>query len=131
MNEVTHYADLIARELQRDYQHVRNTLSLLSEGATIPFIARYRKEKTGSMDEVIIAEIQKRWQQLMALDKRREVILQSVEEQGMLTDALRASFMEADSMQELEDLALVPFLVAFHQTLPKSSSSRMISSSPK
>lgn len=108
MNEVTHYADLIARELQRDYQHVRNTLSLLSEGATIPFIARYRKEKTGSMDEVIIAEIQKRWQQLMALDKRREVILQSVEEQGMLTDALRASFMEADSMQELEDLYL-PF----------------------
>ncbi len=108
MNEVTYYADLIARELQRDYQHVRNTLSLLSEDATIPFIARYRKEKTGSMDELIIAEIQKRWQQLMALDKRREVILQSVEEQGMLTDALRASFMEAGSMQELEDLYL-PF----------------------
>lgn len=108
MNEVTHYADLIARELQRDYQQVRNTLSLLSEGATIPFIARYRKEKTGSMDEVIIAEIQKRWQQLMALDKRREAILQSVEEQGKLTDALRATFMEAGSMQELEDLYL-PF----------------------
>lgn len=89
-----------------EYQHVRNTLSLLADGATIPFVARYRKELTGSMNEEIIALVQKRWLQLLALDKRRETVLQSIEEQGKLTPELRALIEKAATMQELEDIYL-------------------------
>lgn len=106
MEVLTGYARRIADEMNLEYQHVRNTLSLLADGATIPFVARYRKELTGSMNEEIIALVQKRWLQLLALDKRRETVLQSIEEQGKLTPELRALIEKAATMQELEDIYL-------------------------
>lgn len=106
MQDIAHYAHFLSKETGIEYQYIRNTLTLLSEGATIPFIARYRKEKTNSMDETVIASIQKRWQQLEALDKRREAIRQSIEEQGALTAALSEQIEKASTMQELEDLYL-------------------------
>lgn len=106
MEVLTGYARRIADEMNLEYQHVRNTLSLLADGATIPFVARYRKELTGSMNEEIIALVQKRWVQLLALDKRRETVLQSIEEQGKLTPELRALIEKAATMQELEDIYL-------------------------
>ncbi|MCR5713378.1 MAG: RNA-binding transcriptional accessory protein [Bacteroidales bacterium] len=87
---------------------VRNTLGLLEEGATIPFISRYRKEATGSLDEVQIDAIRTLYGKLQEIDKRRAAILKSIEEQGKLTDELRASLEATDSLQELEDLYL-PF----------------------
>ncbi|MDP2236405.1 MAG: Tex family protein [Bacteroidales bacterium] len=106
MHEIAIYASLISKELNLDYQNVRNTLSLLTEGATIPFIARYRKEKTGSMDEEVIAALQKRLQQLQALDKRKETVLASIAEQDKLTPELKKLIEEAATMQELEDIYL-------------------------
>ncbi|MDO8899002.1 MAG: Tex-like N-terminal domain-containing protein, partial [Bacteroidales bacterium] len=106
MHEIAIYASLISKELNLDYQNVRNTLSLLAEGATIPFIARYRKEKTGSMDEEVIAALQKRLQQLQALDKRKETVLASIAEQDKLTPELKKLIEEAATMQDLEDIYL-------------------------
>jgi uncharacterized protein len=106
MEVLTGYARTIAGEMDLAYQHVRNTLTLLADGATIPFVARYRKELTGSMNEEVIAHVQKRWLQLLALDKRREIVLQSIEEQNKLTPDLRFLIEQATSMQELEDLYL-------------------------
>jgi protein Tex len=108
MQDISIYANLISKELSLDYQNVRNTLSLLAEGATIPFIARYRKEKTGSMDEEVIASLQKRLQQLQALDKRKETVLASLAEQEKLTPELKNLIEDALTMQELEDIYL-PF----------------------
>ncbi|MFK7934207.1 MAG: Tex family protein [Saprospiraceae bacterium] len=82
------------------------TLGLLNEGATIPFISRYRKEMTGSLDEVQIAEIQTAAKKLTELEKRRESILGSIEEQGKLTDALRKKIESTYDATELEDLYL-------------------------
>ena len=79
---------------------------LLHEGATIPFIARYRKEKTGSLDEVIITEIRDTLARLAALDDRREAILKSLEEQKMLTAELRSSVESAPTLTALEDIYL-------------------------
>ena len=76
------YSKLIASTLQIPLQSVKNTLALLNEGSTIPFIARYRKESTGSLDEVEIADIQKESKRLEELDKRKEAILKSIEEKN-------------------------------------------------
>jgi uncharacterized protein len=80
--------------------------SLLDDGMTIPFIARYRKEKTGSLDEVVIGTIRDELVRLEALDARRKVILESLEEQGVLTDELRTSVESAETMTALEDIYL-------------------------
>ncbi len=106
MQEIATYAHSIAGEYNLDYQYVRNTLTLLAEGATIPFVARYRKEMTGSMNEEMIEAVQKRFQQLLLLDKRREAILESIREQEKLTPELQNSIELAKTMQELEDLYL-------------------------
>jgi uncharacterized protein len=106
MSEIALFAERISRELSLEYQYVRNTLSLLSEGATIPFIARYRKEKTGSMDEEIIAQLHKRMQQLEALDKRRESIIGSLSEMDKLSPELEEAIYAATDMASLEDLYL-------------------------
>lgn len=82
------------------------TAVLLEEGATVPFIARYRKEKTGELDEVQIAAIRDRLEQLGELDKRREVILNSLGERNLLSDALKAKVEAADTLSTLEDLYL-------------------------
>ena len=100
------YHHLIALELGVKTQQVSNTLELLAQGATIPFIARYRKERTESLDEVQIANIRDRNTQLVELDKRKAAILDSIEEQGKLTDELKKQIETADTMAVLEDLYL-------------------------
>ena len=99
-------ARLIAQRLNLPIKKVENTLALLAEGATIPFIARYRKEATGSLDEVEVAEIQRENRLIEELEKRRQSILHSIEEQGQLTDELRRRIEHAADINELEDLYL-------------------------
>jgi uncharacterized protein len=96
----------IASELTITPEQVQSVVSLLLAGSTIPFIARYRKEVTGSLDEVVLAAIRDQYDQLMELDKRREAILKSIEKQGKLTPALTKAIDAAESLTELEDIYL-------------------------
>jgi len=98
------HADKIAKELGLQKRQVENTIYLLNNSATIPFIARYRKELTGSLDEVEIGNIRDRNIQLVELDKRRESILESIKEQEKLTPELEKSILASETMSELEDL---------------------------
>ncbi|MCX5999476.1 MAG: RNA-binding transcriptional accessory protein, partial [Chloroflexi bacterium] len=99
---------LVAGELRISESQVQAVAALLAEQATIPFIARYRKERTGSLDEVAIAAIRDRLAQLAELDKRREAVIKSLEERNLLTDELRSSIAAAQTMAVLEDIYL-PF----------------------
>ncbi|WP_291328244.1 Tex family protein [Desulfovibrio sp. UCD-KL4C] len=96
----------IASELNLPVKNVQAAISLLEEGATIPFISRYRKEATGSMDEVAVEAVSDLLGKLNELEKRRETVLNSIEEQGKLTDALRSKINEAQNLRQLEDLYL-------------------------
>ena len=87
---------------------VSNTVELLNADCTIPFISRYRKEKTGNLDEVEIGEIAKFKSQFEALEKRKAAIIKAVEEQGALTAELKAKFVNSADLTSLEDLYL-PF----------------------
>lgn len=98
----------IASELNVSPRQVQATVTLLEGGATVPFIARYRKEATGSLDEVSITSIRDRWHQLQELEKRRTVILDSLKEQGKLSKELQEKVMAAETMAVLEDIYL-PF----------------------
>ncbi len=98
----------IAEELGLAARQVQATAELIAEGATVPFIARYRKEVTGSLDEVQITAIRDRLEQLAELDKRREAILKSLEERELLTDDLKKKILAAETMSVLEDIYL-PF----------------------
>lgn len=98
--------DKIAAELAIELWQVRNVLEMLDEGGTVPFISRYRKERSGNLDEVQIAAIRDRAEQLRELEKRREYILKSIEEQGKLTEELSAAIKAAETMTQLEDLYL-------------------------
>jgi uncharacterized protein len=100
------YALRIARELNLTEEQVQNTLNLLETGATIPFISRYRKEATGSLDEVQIGNIKDLYAKWLELDKRRAAILDSIAEQGKLTPELREKIEQAETMSVLEDLYL-------------------------
>jgi protein Tex len=100
------YSGILALELNIASAFVRNVIKLLDEGATIPFIARYRKEMTGSMDEVVLMKIRDRLTQLKDLDGRREAILKSLAEQEKLTPELEAAVNEAKTMADLEDIYL-------------------------
>src|SRR3954462_15124330 len=100
-----HYKKL-ATEFAVAEKQVAATVSLLDEGATVPFISRYRKELTGSLDEVQVAAIRDRVQQLRELDKRREAILKSLTEMGKLTPELEKQINEAETMVLLEDIYL-------------------------
>ncbi len=100
------YATIIANRLELNQRQVEKTIELLEQGATVPFIARYRKEATGSLTEVQIAAIRDLLLRLKELDKRREVILASIGEQGKLTDELRRSIEAAETLTDLEDLYL-------------------------
>jgi uncharacterized protein len=100
------YCNQIAGELGIKPNQAMAVELLLNEGATVPFIARYRKERTGSLDEVAITGIRDRLTQLQALDLRRGAILKSLEEQGNLTDELRTAIESADTMAALEDIYL-------------------------
>lgn len=102
------YASRIAQALGIQPRQATAVLNLLSEGATVPFISRYRKEATGSLDEVVIGEIRDQEKKLRELDDRRSTVLKSIEEQGKLTPELRRQIQEAGSLTTLEDLYL-PF----------------------
>ena len=94
----------LAKELNKNRSHVENVVTLLDEGNTIPFIARYRKELHGSMDDTALRTLETRLQYLRGLQERREAIVKAVESQGKLTDELRASLESAATLAELEDL---------------------------
>lgn len=106
MNE--EHIEKIAGELNLSQRHTKAVAILLDDGATIPFIARYRKEVTGSLDEVAITTIRDRLEQLAHLNNRREAILHSLAERELLTDSLRDQLNGAETMAVLEDLYL-PF----------------------
>ena len=102
----TTHTGRIAAELRVAPRQVDATAALLDDGATVPFIARYRKERTGSLDEVAIASIRDRLAQLRALDERRAAILASLAERDLLTDQLETSIAAAETLAALEDLYL-------------------------
>jgi len=106
MNET--HIERISTELSFTPPQVKATALLLEEGATIPFIARYRKEATNSLDEVAITAIRDRLAQLAELDRRREAIVRSLEERKLLTDELKEKLVAAQTMAVLEDIYL-PF----------------------
>ncbi|MFR7607125.1 Tex family protein [Odoribacter laneus] len=101
-------ADFIAGRVNGDIRFIRNLLQLLEDGATVPFIARYRKEMTGNMDEVRIAEIKTLYTQFQELEKRKTSVLESIREQGKLTAELERQILECEESRLLEDLYL-PF----------------------
>ena len=96
--------DVLSQELNQKAEYIENVIRLLDEGNTIPFIARYRKELHGAMDDTTLRTLETRLQYLRGLDERRESVLSSIEEQGKLTDELRASIEKAVTLAELEDL---------------------------
>lgn len=97
---------LISQALQLNETQVKNTVDLLENGATIPFISRYRKEATGSLDEVYISQIKEQYEKLKETEKRKNFILASVEEQGKLTEELKQRILASWDMTELEDIYL-------------------------
>jgi len=101
-----HIIAQIAQELRVQVQQVKAAVELLDGGATVPFIARYRKEVTGGLDDIQLRELEYRLGYLRELSDRREAILKSIEEQGKLTPELRAAIEAAPTKQELEDLYL-------------------------
>ncbi|MEX2513334.1 MAG: Tex family protein [Cyclobacteriaceae bacterium] len=105
MTDLNHYSK-IASELGVQVKQITQTVALLDEGATVPFISRYRKEVTGSLDEVQVAAIRDRIQQLRDLEKRKDAILKSIREQGKLTEELEAKIRNAETMTLLEDIYL-------------------------
>ncbi|OEK05561.1 Tex family protein [Roseivirga misakiensis] len=103
---MSNHAQLIASELSIQPKQVIDTVKLLDDGGTVPFISRYRKEITGSLDEVAVANIRDRVQQLRDLDKRKEAILKSLKDQEKLTPDLAREVENAESMSKLEDIYL-------------------------
>ncbi len=96
----------IAEELSVNVNQVTAAIELLDEGATVPFVARYRKEVTGGLDDIQLRALEERLRYLRELDERREAILKNIDEQEKLTPALKASIMAADTKNRLEDLYL-------------------------
>ncbi len=94
----------LAAELDRAPAHVENVIKLLDEGNTVPFIARYRKEMHGSMDDTLLRTLETRLQYLRSLDERRQTVESAIEAQGKLTDELRAQLEKCATLAELEDL---------------------------
>lgn len=103
-HEVIDVSGLIAKELKLGTKSVRQVIQLLQEGNTVPFIARYRKEMTGSMDEVQIRDVMNRWQYLENLQKRKEEVIRIIEEQKKMTPDLLKAITKADKLQMVEDL---------------------------
>ncbi|MFM7886676.1 MAG: Tex-like N-terminal domain-containing protein, partial [Pseudanabaena sp.] len=97
---------LIAQELSLRPEHVKNALELFAEGATIPFVARYRKERTGEMNEIQLRDLQDRYTYLTELRDRQAIILQAITDQGKLTEVLKAKIEACTQKTELEDLYL-------------------------
>ncbi|NCB74875.1 MAG: RNA-binding transcriptional accessory protein [Clostridia bacterium] len=95
---------ILAKEFSQEPEHIKNIIQLIDEGNTVPFIARYRKELHGTMDDQLIREIADRLQYLRNLDKRREEIRSSIEAQGKLTEELSSAIERAATLSELEDI---------------------------
>ncbi|HPQ42320.1 MAG TPA: Tex-like N-terminal domain-containing protein, partial [bacterium] len=109
MNETTpthHHVSIVAAELSIPERHAAEAAALLGDGATIPFIARYRKERTGNLDEVALTAIRDRITQLRDLDTRRQAVIKSLTERNLLTNELETAIHAAVSMTELEDIYL-------------------------
>jgi len=104
MNEA--HIHKIAAELKVQPRQVLATAKLFAEGATVPFIARYRKEATGMLDEVAVTNIRERLISLADLDIRREAIIKSLSERNLLSDELKAAVNQADTVMQLEDIYL-------------------------
>ncbi|MGV3755380.1 MAG: Tex-like N-terminal domain-containing protein, partial [Verrucomicrobiota bacterium] len=104
MNEK--YVAQIASELKLQTRQVAATAKLLAEGATVPFISRYRKEATGLLDEVAIMNIRERMNSLVELDQRRDAIIKSLEERSLLSDDLKSAVLKAETLSALEDIYL-------------------------
>ena len=98
--------EAVAKELNLKLTQVENTVKLLDEGATVPFISRYRKEVTGNLDENQIGDILKSITYLRNLEKRKEEVISLIDEQGKLTEELREAIIKAEKLQEVEDLYL-------------------------
>lgn len=96
--------ETVAKELKLKVNQVTNTMQLLDEGATVPFVSRYRKEVTGNLDEIEIGKILESVTYLRNLEKRREEVIRLIEEQGKLTEELRKSIEDAEKLQEVEDI---------------------------
>jgi len=102
------FEQVIAERLNLGLVQVKNTIELINEGATVPFISRYRKERTGSMDEVQVAGVRDAYDELKELVKRQEYVLKTIDEQGKLTDELKKKIEDTRDMKTLEDIYL-PF----------------------
>lgn len=94
----------VAKELAIKLTQVKNVIDLTNEGNTIPFIARYRKERTGALDEVVIRDILDRWNYLLNLEERKAEVIRIIDEQGKLTEDLAGKIENATKLQEVEDL---------------------------
>lgn len=97
---------VVSKELNIKENQILEVIGLFAEGATIPFISRYRKEKTGGLDEEQLREIETRLNYLTILEERKQTVLNSIEEQGKLTDELKNKILAAEKLQEVEDLYL-------------------------
>ena len=113
---MTKIAEIIANELSVAQAQVNAAVTLLDEGATVPFIARYRKEATGGLDDTQLRNLEERLRYLRELEERRETILKSISDQDKLTPQLEKDILEADTKTRLEDLYL-PYRVG-RQQLP-------------
>lgn len=106
--DIKTYANIIAKKLNLNGRYVENTLQLLEEGCTIPFISRYRKERTGNMDEVQIAAISEANDKLKDIEKRKETVVKTITEQGKMTDELQRRIEDCWDANKLEDIYM-PF----------------------
>ena len=105
---IDRWVEQIAKEFSLQVKYVKAVANLLQEGSTVPFISRYRKEMTGSLDEVMITNIRERLSQLQELDARREAIISSIEKQGKLSLEIMQAIVSAETIAQLEDIYL-PF----------------------
>lgn len=96
--------ETVAKELKLKVNQVTNTMQLLDEGATVPFVSRYRKEVTGNLDEIEIGKILESVTYLRNLEKRKEEVIRLIEEQGKLTEEIKKSIEDAEKLQEVEDI---------------------------
>ena len=96
--------EILAKELDIDLDKVRSTVALIDEGNTIPFIARYRKEVTGGLDDTTLRELDERLEYLRGLEDRREEVIRLIDEQGKLTDELILKIRAAKTLTELDDI---------------------------
>jgi len=98
------YSQKLSKEFNIRVDHATNIIALIDDGNTIPFIARYRKEQTGSCDDQVLREFHDRLKYLRNLDKRKQEIVDSITEQGKMTDEIMLSLVKAETLTEAEDV---------------------------